>query len=143
MAKPQRGLKVNKKRQRRPKNVKKTSKNKGLPQDVKKLSLTLSDIREANDISPTLFERTMMKRSASAPRRYQLVKNAVEAHGIHFDHEVKSQVYNVTKSPFVAEQVITINYTELKKSQFLSFVNNAGKLIQKCSKILTNCICKN
>ena len=69
-----------------------------------------------------------MKRKASAQQRYQFVKNAVEAQGIHFDHKVKSQVFNKTKLLFVAEQVITITYTELKKSQFLSFVNNAGNL---------------
>ena len=79
----------------------------------------------------------MTIRKESARRRYELVKNAVEAQGINFDYEVKKQVYNATRSLFSAEKVIRINYTELKKNQFLSFVNNTGILTPKRMRSLT------
>ena len=79
MTKPRRGLKTTKKKRDQPKNVRKTSGKKVFPEDVKQLSLTLSDIRKASDVSESRFEVFMMIRRASAQRRYQFVKSAVEA----------------------------------------------------------------
>ena len=68
MTKARRGLKTTKKKRDQPKNVRKTSGKKGFPEDVKQLSLTLNDIRKANDVSESLFEKSMMKRKKSADR---------------------------------------------------------------------------
>ena len=126
MAKPHKGLKGTKKIKKRV-----------LPKGTKTLSLTLDDIQAANDVSKSNFLTTMTKRQESAPGRYQFVKNAVEAQGINFDYEVKKQFYNATRSLFSAEKIIRITYTELKKTQFLSFVNNTGILAQKRMRSLT------
>ena len=120
MAKPKRGHKIKKTKQKKtdvPKN-----------EQMKTLALTMEDIKAANNIGNTIFSKVMV-RVESAPRRFNLLKNIVEAKGILINPKVKTQIFNASRSTFHADQVIKIRYTVLKKSQFLNSINNTGHLI--------------
>ena len=72
-------------------------------EQMKTLALTMEDIKAANNIGNTIFSKVMV-RVESAPRRFNLLKNIVEAKGILINPKVRTQIFNASRSTFHADQ---------------------------------------